>query len=79
MVVRFNVDTVIIHAHVIGVNIAESESKFKQAYRNSTQAFIVVIPAKAGIHHRCYKFQWQVMDPRLRGGDEVYGLEATGE
>jgi hypothetical protein len=29
-----------------------------------------VIPAKAGIHHRHSKFHLQVMDPRLRGGDE---------
>jgi hypothetical protein len=31
-----------------------------------------VIPAKAGIHHLCSKFQRQVMDPRLRGGDEGF-------
>jgi hypothetical protein len=30
-----------------------------------------VIPAKAGIHHLPMKFPPPVMDPRLRGGDEV--------
>jgi hypothetical protein len=30
-----------------------------------------VIPAKAGIHHLLSKFQQPVLDPRLRGGDEV--------
>ena len=30
-----------------------------------------VIPAKAGIHHLPSKFKPSVMDPRLRGGDEV--------
>ena len=30
----------------------------------------LVIPAKAGIHHLHSKFHRQVMDPRLRGGDE---------
>jgi protease IV len=31
----------------------------------------LVIPAKAGIHHRLCKFQRQVMDPRFRGGDDA--------
>jgi hypothetical protein len=30
-----------------------------------------VIPAKAGIHHLQLNFRPPVMDPRLRGGDEV--------
>jgi hypothetical protein len=30
-----------------------------------------VIPAKAGIHHLPFKLTLSVMDPRLRGGDEV--------
>jgi hypothetical protein len=29
-----------------------------------------VTPAQAGVHHRRYKFQLQVMDSRLRGNDE---------
>jgi hypothetical protein len=39
---------------------------------------IFVIPAKAGnavtvwsIHHWCLKFTRQVVDPSLRGGDEI--------
>jgi hypothetical protein len=37
---------------------------------------LFVIPAKAGVHHRRYKFRRQVMDSRLRGGDET--LEGEG-
>jgi hypothetical protein len=33
---------------------------------------ILVIPAKAGIHHLPMKIGPQVMAPRLRGGDEVW-------
>jgi hypothetical protein len=36
-----------------------------------------VIPAKAGIHHLPLKFKPPVMDPRLRGGDEVFEGVAT--
>ena len=35
------------------------------------QPHTFVIPAKAGIHHLSLKFRQAVMDPRLRGGDEV--------
>jgi hypothetical protein len=31
-----------------------------------------VIPAKAGIYHLPTKFKPSVMDPRLRGGDDVF-------
>ena len=39
----------------------------------STLSFVT--PAKAGVHHRRSKFQRQVMDSRLRGNDEVGGLD----
>ncbi len=35
---------------------------------------VSVIPAKAGIHRLPVKFTTPVMDPRLRGGDEVVDL-----
>ena len=35
----------------------------------SLQKFVT--PAKAGVHHRKFKFQQQVMDSRLRGNDET--------
>ena len=31
-----------------------------------------VIPAKAGTHHLRLKFRQPVMDPRLRGGDDIW-------
>jgi hypothetical protein len=36
----------------------------------TTTSPLLVIPAKAGIHHPLLKFRVPVMDPRLRGGDE---------
>jgi hypothetical protein len=33
---------------------------------------IIVIPAKAGIHHLPMKFTLPVMPPRLRGGHELF-------
>jgi hypothetical protein len=33
-----------------------------------------VIPAKAGIHHRNSEYLQPVMDPRLRGGDDVFKI-----
>jgi hypothetical protein len=43
----------------------------------TTQMF--VIPAKAGIQHlhSMFKQTVQVMDPRLRGGDEVLPIEGA--
>jgi hypothetical protein len=32
--------------------------------------FVIVTPAKAGVHHRQIKFQQRAMDSRLRGNDE---------
>jgi hypothetical protein len=34
-----------------------------------------VTPAKAGVHHRWMKFERQVMDSRLCGNDEFWGLD----
>lgn len=43
------------------------------SFLNNFEVFFV-IPAKAEIHHRKVKFVRQVMDPRLRGGDELWVL-----
>jgi hypothetical protein len=37
-----------------------------------------VTPAKAGVHHRRMKFEWRVMDSRLRGNDEFGGWKVAG-
>ncbi|MEQ1539985.1 MAG: hypothetical protein ABL928_13745, partial [Sphingorhabdus sp.] len=51
---------------------AHGQRKFNRAIKlfYSPTCPHFVIPAKAGIHHLTLKFRVQVLDPRLRGGDD---------
>jgi hypothetical protein len=45
--------------------------------KSSGHTVYIVTPAKAGVHHRQNKFQRQVMDSRLPGNDEFWGIGSS--